>query len=1251
MNGIWNRHCKKFMAAAVAIVLLLGALIPSPQPAKAGFVMSKVKKATVEHVYSWVLEGLEYVGDETGVETFNNIANFLKSPSAKQSDHIENLCEDILYELRGLSAQVTKMTDDIEHEIAELTVYEKTENLSNKRAAISKIDDKYDKVIQHYNVYVQAAQDYAEGVEKNTSPSTVLVDTARQQLEAAFANCYFEQDISDLAIYTCNYKPTIDGSQGKPTNAMTILKEMKSLSDSAVPFEHQTYANMTNILNEGSAVFMDILRVNRLWIDYQESQGKKTANDNLTFQQTANQVVQALNDMADEAVKTTDKLMRPYDFEVTKPMVYQNPYNYSHHEKGPAFITYDLSATLYANKTKKEMDFYRVRVPGDPNNFYLVQKDYGMNSQNMIYRNTDKPNNYLYYGYMNADFYNSCETADMGWGAGYFKMPRNVYELDPLFNTPQYSKANSIDAYLRNMGGMKKAPANPSFIVMNNWQNAGQQWFSPNFYATYTWFDVKNYSPSKPNDQNEYHGITDDQRKETIAIILKGSDGKYYSMGSSPDVDSGMSLSNMLEMGWGRPGGTKATMGVKLARPNVSFGELVLVDNNNKILETLLTYDEYLALMDINGTVEVPVTMPYQDCRITTTRNLGNPYGEYTLEFTSSKSHDCLTEVWIYNPGTGWMNSSSMRASGNQNIHMQLYGPSPEDDKRLAFDDVYLVDKNNNIIQTLVTEEEFKKNRLPRSDQYFYIMDVYFKMPLQDCKITTKSQLEGNKAQTAPSASSDRGSSGVSESADRGSSGISESAATVIMNFDDLKRAAQAVQNDPETYAGTSFRLGADIDAGGAEWTLPIGTEKHPFTGTFDGDGHSISGLSITGDAGGLFGHIGEGGVVSDLHLYDTDVSAGEGYAGALAAVNGGKLEYCRTGAGHLLTDTEDVPNLDDMNVHVASEGTAGGLAGKNDGEIVNCSTTAVVNGETAGGIAGENTGTIHNSFGSTVTQITGEAYSGGIAGVNSGALKNVYFGGDTEGEKDGAIAGKHEDGTANACYYDQNLDEPAGEGELAAQPVDTSDMKQDSFAAQLNENVEGDAYYWQRRDDANLGLPYTEEEPYYERTLTDEASGVDAAGEIHAAAGLSVTPLAETDEAYRAMAEEKEGLAGAYDIKLNLPDGVSGKAFEGALDLAFLGTGADTVTVAVLHGKGGEYVSYAAQKGEDGKYHVTVDELSVFGVVADTPATGTMPAEDGDSGAGQNQIWLILGIVLAGAGAAALVIWLYLRRKRAVRQ
>ena len=545
--------------------------------------------------------------------------------------------------------------------------------------------------------------------------------------------------------------------------------------------------------------------------------------------------------------------------------------------------------------------------------------------------------------------------------------------------------------------------------------------------------------------------------------------------------------------------------------------------------------------------------------------------------------------------------------------------------------DVALMDTDGNRLETLITPD--KKDWVAYNDDG--TITVKTTMPYQDCRIwwaTHQDEARSVQARTG----------GVS------ASGVPSSR---IASFEDLKRAARAVRDNPEKYADMDFTLAAEIDAGGAEWALPIGSEAHPYTGTFDGAGHAISGLMITREAGGLFGHVGKGGTVKNLHVFDTDVSAGEGYAGTIAAVNEGTLQYCRAGAGHLLMNAAqaadiDADLLDDMNVHVDAAGTAGGLVGKNAGELLNCSTTAVVQAQTAGGLAGENAGAIRNSFGAAVAKIVGKLYSGGVAGLNNGTLENVYFGGDTEGEKDGAIAGKQEGGSADACYYDDTLDEPAGEGELAAQAVRLSDMKLDEFAKRLNERVSDGAYFWQRSDEANLGLPFIEDDPYCERTLTDEATGIDVSGEaIHAVAGLTVAPLAEADEAYKAMKQENADLAGAYDIKLNLPSGTDGEAFTGALDIAFPGGGAETETVAVLHEKDGKYQSYEAKKGEDGKYHVRVSSLSAFGIAREA----VEPAAERPASSPPNSLWTVLLVAMAGiaAGAAACVIVIRRGRKK----
>ena len=141
---------------------------------------------------------------------------------------------------------------------------------------------------------------------------------------------------------------------------------------------------------------------------------------------------------------------------------------------------------------------------------------------------------------------------------------------------------------------------------------------------------------------------------------------------------------------------------------------------------------------------------------------------------------------------------------------------------------------------------------------------------------------------------------------------------------------------------GKTVYLEADIDLTGVDFS-PIPT----FGGTFEGQGHTISGLSITGSGNvrGLFRYIQPTGAVRDLHV-----------SGSIAPSD--------------------------------RKNTLGGLAGENQGTITNCTFSGAVSGaDSIGGIAGINEaqGQIINcSFSGSVT---GEHYVGGIAGQNGGSI------------------------------------------------------------------------------------------------------------------------------------------------------------------------------------------------------------------------------------------------------------------------
>lgn len=129
--------------------------------------------------------------------------------------------------------------------------------------------------------------------------------------------------------------------------------------------------------------------------------------------------------------------------------------------------------------------------------------------------------------------------------------------------------------------------------------------------------------------------------------------------------------------------------------------------------------------------------------------------------------------------------------------------------------------------------------------------------------------------------------------------------------------------------------LTGDIDAAGTEVSIPV------FSGTFDGQGHSIYDLELTRSASayGFFGQIQKGAVVRNLSLVGETIPDGsQSQVGGVAGVNYGRIESCRyTGA-------------------VIGEDTVGGIVGRNEegGVVADCTMAGVVRGkEFTGGIAG----------------------------------------------------------------------------------------------------------------------------------------------------------------------------------------------------------------------------------------------------------------------------------------------------------
>ena len=164
-----------------------------------------------------------------------------------------------------------------------------------------------------------------------------------------------------------------------------------------------------------------------------------------------------------------------------------------------------------------------------------------------------------------------------------------------------------------------------------------------------------------------------------------------------------------------------------------------------------------------------------------------------------------------------------------------------------------------------------------------------------------------------------------------------------------------------------------NIDMKDAEWT-PIGTADKPFSGNFDGNGHTISGLNYSGEYAGLFGYM-NNGTISNIKLADSSFANGTASGGIYAVNNGGTIENCA------------VDNV------AVSGGTAGGICGQNSGTITDCFFSGNVSSDRkSGGICGSNSGTIK----STVS-----LYAGAAVGENTnGSITNCLYNIDIAGRQ-----------------------------------------------------------------------------------------------------------------------------------------------------------------------------------------------------------------------------------------------------------
>lgn len=205
---------------------------------------------------------------------------------------------------------------------------------------------------------------------------------------------------------------------------------------------------------------------------------------------------------------------------------------------------------------------------------------------------------------------------------------------------------------------------------------------------------------------------------------------------------------------------------------------------------------------------------------------------------------------------------------------------------------------------------------------------------------------------------------------------IPETNVVYIYTATDLRLFAASVNNG-NTYEGKTVKLMNNVDLAGVAWT-PIGTTTNYFKGTFDGNGKTISNLTVSGnnDNAGLFGHS-DGGTFTNFTIYNANVSGKDRVAAAVANMF--------RGTANKITVT---------NSTIVGGHYVAGITGYSYGTVTDCtvsSTTVTAvpylvgssydNGDKVGGIIGWSASC--TLTGNNVSNVTVTAYRdlGGIAG------------------------------------------------------------------------------------------------------------------------------------------------------------------------------------------------------------------------------------------------------------------------------
>lgn len=300
---------------------------------------------------------------------------------------------------------------------------------------------------------------------------------------------------------------------------------------------------------------------------------------------------------------------------------------------------------------------------------------------------------------------------------------------------------------------------------------------------------------------------------------------------------------------------------------------------------------------------------------------------------------------------------------------------------------------------------------------------------------------------------------------------IESNGSYTVTSADGLMNIAELVNGGK---SDINITLDTDIDLTGKDWT-PIGTDyDNSYKGTFDGGGHTITGLTFTtnDEYAGLFGWLNRAGTVKNVVMEGVQITSNQIYGGSIGGVVGsswGTIENCSVSG------------------NVSGTVYVGGVVGVQiSGSITGCSSSATVKGMVdVGGVAGQTnsnaTLTACYATGNVTLEIAPKKNiaGGGLVGMNAGssllacyATGNVTSTGSSTGYVHiGGFLGNNYT-TVTACYWKNNHEQGIGYNKKStkATKVDGTDVTWKNAVDAMNTALQNAGSEW--RYELNGALP-----------------------------------------------------------------------------------------------------------------------------------------------------------------------------------